>query len=130
MRVFLSIFFMAAAMSSLTLAQDQEGIEVLDIAICTSVESRQPVGTDSVFTADVGKLYCFTKLASEADMAEISHVWFCNDKEVAKIPLAVKAKTWRTWSAKTILPEWTGDWRVEVQDAAGSIVTSIAFKIQ
>ncbi|MBN1397640.1 MAG: DUF2914 domain-containing protein [Bacteroidetes bacterium] len=130
MRILLSIIFLAAVMSSLAIAQDQEGIEVLDIAICTSVENRQPAGTDSTFTADVGKLYCFTKLQGEADTAEISHVWFCNDKEVAKIPLVVKAKTWRTWSAKTILPEWTGDWRVEVQDAAGSVVSTISFKIK
>ena len=87
------------------------------------------MGTDSVFSSDVGKLYCFTKLSSDTDSSEISHVWFYNDKQVAKIDLPMKAKSWRTWSAKTIWPTWKGDWRVEIQDSNGNVIKSISFRI-
>ncbi len=111
-------------------AQNSSSIEVEDIAVCTSVENRQPVGTDSVFTADAGKLYCFTKLSSQTDSSEISHIWFYQDKQMAKIDLPMKAKSWRTWSAKTIMPAWKGNWRVEIQDANGKSISSISFRLK
>jgi hypothetical protein len=126
----LILFIAVALLSSGLFAQNQAAVEIEKIAICTSVENKQPVGTDSVFAADVGKLYCFTKIKSQPDTTEISHVWFFEDKEMTKVDLAVKAKTWRTWSAKTILPEWKGDWRVEVRDSEGNAITSISFKLK
>jgi hypothetical protein len=124
------LFITIVLLSSGLFAQEQATTEVETIAVCTSVENKQPVGTDSVFAADVGKLYCFTKIKSQTDTTEISHVWFFDDKEMTKVDLAVKAKTWRTWSAKTILPEWKGDWRVEVRDSEGHVITSVSFKLK
>jgi hypothetical protein len=111
-------------------AQNSPGIKVTDIAVCTSVENRQPAGIDSVFNSDVGKLYCFTEIKSQTDTTEISHVWFYKDKQMAKINLPVKAKSWHTWSAKTILPTWKGDWRVEIQDSNGNVIASKSFQIK
>jgi hypothetical protein len=129
-RIFSVIFILAVSIPAALLAQDQASAEVSNIAVCTSVENRQPVGTDSVFDAGVGKLYCFTKIVGMADTSEISHVWFYEDKEMTKVDLAVKAKTWRTWSAKTILPEWKGAWRVEVHDQEDNILASISFTLK
>ena len=125
-----SFIFMLVLLPSVLFAQNQSGIQVENIAVCTSVENRQPIGTDSVFTADIGKLYCFSKLKSETDTSEISHVWFYQDKQMAKIDLTMKAKSWRTWSYKTILPSWKGNWRVEVQDSNGNVISSIPFKVE
>ena len=111
-------------------AQNQSNIKITNIAVCTSVENRQPIGTDSVFNADVGKLYCFTEVKSGTDTSKISHVWFYKDKEMAKIDLPVKAKSWHTWSAKTIMPAWKGNWKVEVQDLNGNVVSTISFRIK
>jgi hypothetical protein len=122
--------FMLILLSSMLFAQNSSGIEVENNAICTSVEDRQPIGTDSVFTADAGKLYCFTKLKSQTDKSKISHVWFYQDNIMAKINLPIKAKSWRTWSAKTIMPDWKGNWRVEVQDSNGNILSSISFRLK
>ncbi len=129
-RIYSFIFMIALLLSAVLFAQNTSGIEVENMAVCTSVENRQPVGTDSVFKADAGKLYCFTKLKSETDSLEISHVWFYQDKQMAKINLPVKAKTWRTWSAKTIMPAWKGNWRVEVQDSKGNIISSKSFRLK
>ncbi len=124
------LVILVVLLSSGLFAQEPSAIEVQTIAVCTSVENKQPVGTDTVFAANVGKLYCYTKVKSSIDTSSIAHVWLFNDKEMTKIDLAVKAKSWRTWSAKTILPEWKGDWRVEVRDLAGNVLASASFKLQ
>ena len=116
--------------SAYAFTQDKSSNSVVTIAICTSVGNRQPVGTDSVFSSNVGKLYCFTKLKGQAEESVISHVWIFEGKEMAKIDLKMKANMFRTWSAKTILPEWKGSWSVEVRDADGNKLRSISFKVQ
>jgi len=124
------VFVMVIVMSSALFAQNQENIKAEKIAICTSVENMQPIGVDSVFTTNVGHLYCFTKLASPMDMSKVSHVWFYQDKQMSKIDLTMNTKTFRTWSSKTILSDWKGDWRVEIQGPTGNVIKSISFKIK
>ena len=124
------IFIFVLLLSGGLFAQNQSNVKVDSIVICTSVENRQPIGTDSVFSSDVGKLYCFTKLSSETDTSEISHVWFYNDKQMAKINLPMNAKSWHTWSAKTIMPAWKGNWRVEIQDSDGNVISKIPFRLK
>jgi hypothetical protein len=124
------ISVMAVMLSSVSFAQDQAEIQVDNAVICISVEDRQPVGTDSVFNADIGRLYCFTQLTSQTDTTEISHVWFLGDTQMAKVDLPIRAKTWRTWSSKRILLEWVGDWRVEIQDSSGKVLYEIFFVIK
>lgn len=116
--------------SVVSFAQQAPEISVEDVQICTSVENRAPVGADTSFSGDVGKLYCFTKVISNQDEASIFHVWLYNDRVMAKIPLPVKAKTWRTWSSKTILPAWKGKWRVDVESADGNLLGSKEFEIK
>jgi len=128
-----SIFFITAIIvlfPSVLFSQDQAGIEVINIVVCTSVEDRQPVGADSAFSPDVGQLYCFTKLTSRSYTSTVSHVWFYGDMQMAKVDLPINAQTWRTWSSKKILPEWTGDWRVEVQDSSGNVISNTAFIVK
>jgi hypothetical protein len=121
---------MAVIFSSVSFAQEEADIKVENVVICTSVEDRQPIGADSVFNADIGKLYCFTKLTSQTDTAEISHVWFFGDTQMAKVDLPIRAKAWRTWSSKRILLDWIGDWRIEVQDSEGNVLYEIFFVIK
>jgi hypothetical protein len=111
-------------------AREAPIITVEDIQICTSVADRQPVGADTSFTKDIGQLYCFTKLSSDQDTATIFHVWYYNDKEMFKVELNTKAKTWRTWSNKKILDTWTGEWRVDVLSSDGKVLISKQFTIK
>ena len=124
------ILAMVVMCSSVSFAQDQADIQIENAVICTSVEDRQPIGADSVFNADIGKLYCFTKITSQTDTAQISHVWFLGDMQMAKVDLPIGAQTWRTWSSKRILLDWVGDWRVEIQDAEGNVLYEIFFVIK
>jgi len=114
----------------LALAQDNPALTVEDIRICTSVQDRQPVGSDTSFSRDIGHLYCFTKLSGDQDYATIYHAWYYNDKEMLRVELNTKAKTWRTWSTKSISDSWTGNWRVDVLSSDGNVLGSIEFTIR
>jgi len=43
---------------------------------------------------------------------------------------AVRTRGWRTWNAKTILPDWTGAWMVEVLSEYGTALACIIFFVQ
>ena len=127
-KLFLTLVFVLS-LPFLSLAQEGTGLIVDDIQICTSITDRQPAGADSNFSKDVGRLYCFTKL-SGGQGASLSHVWYYKDKEALKVELTSKAKTWRTWSEKKILPAGTGEWRVDVQSSDGKVVATKSFTVR
>ena len=122
------ILFLFAA---IVFAQKDSLITVDEIQICKSIEDREPVGADQIFSKDIYQLFCFTRLSSNQDSTSISHVWYYNDKEMANVELeiGIDAKNWRTWSSKRILEGWTGDWRVDVLSPLGEVLASKEFKI-
>ena len=105
-------------------------IQVDELAVCTSVEDRQPVGADTAFVKTIGQLFCFVKVTGESDSTSIFHSWIFNDKEMAKVKLSVKGKTWRTWSSKRIVEDWVGNWKVEVSSATGDVLKTKEFVIK
>jgi hypothetical protein len=88
------------------------------------------VGTASTFTADVGRLYVFTKLATTEADTSITHVWHLGDKELATVKLPVRGPQWRTYSSKTVGPTQKGDWRVDVKTANNSLLETVRFKVE
>lgn len=120
-----TIFIFAIGM-----AQEQSTLQVDEMIFCTAIENRQPVGSDTVFKANVERIYCYTKIDGAADTTTISHIWYFKDEEVAKVNLSVKAKTWRTWSSKRLLEIWIGKWRVDVVSSDGTVLKSKEFSIK
>ena len=100
-----------------------------EIQVCTSVEDRVAVGAGDVFGTDVEQVCLWSKILGATDETTVKHVWFYDGKEMASVELPVRSASWRTWSRKTILPEWTGDWEVKVVDADGSVIASTSFKM-
>jgi hypothetical protein len=96
--------------------------------VCTAVKDRAPEGAAETFPANVGELYCFSHLTNVTD--KVVHVWFRGEKEVFRIELPVRASQWRTWSAKKVMPGMTGAWRVEVRDAAGTVLATARFTVE
>jgi hypothetical protein len=103
-------------------------VTLAEAVVAKSVVDRQPQDTGSAFAPDVGQLVCWTKLTGGAGSA-IHHVWFHGDTQVGDIELQVGGSPWRTWSRKTVPAEWTGAWRVEVRDAAGTVLKRIDFTV-
>ncbi len=124
------IFLLALFVISGTYAQEGQELTVTEIVMCTEVEAREPVGTNTVFPDTVGTLYCYTEITGALVPTEIKHVWYHLDEERAAIELDVKSETWRTWSSKRIIPQWAGKWRIDVVDAKGDVLTSYDFTIE
>jgi DUF2914 family protein len=97
--ILIGVFSLISLAQETTQAATQESapaIKVDEMSVCTSVEEKQPVGADTAFVKTVGQLFCFVKLSGESDATSIYHSWIHNDKEMAKVELSVKGKTWRT----------------------------------
>jgi hypothetical protein len=102
----------------------------IETAVCTGIADRMPVGQDSVFSADVDTVFLWTKLTGAADTTEISHVWTRDGEEIATVMLPVRSPSWRTWSYKSRIPKWSGNWEVKIEDAQGNILKSVKFRIK
>lgn len=122
-RTILAVVALAAGLA-LPLAAQEVTVE---IAIARDVVDRMPADTASAFPADVGRLVCWTRVSGAAGTT-IQHVWIHGDNEFP-VSLEIGGSPWRTWSTKEILPEWTGEWRVEVRDAAGAVVQTARFTV-
>lgn len=116
---------------AVTLAAAQEesgqGLKVEKAVTATSVEDHEPVGEATEFDASVGKVYCWSKVLAETVPTTIKHVWYADDQKVFELPLDIKYPSTRTWSNKTIRP---GNWRVDVTDEAGTVLTSVSFTVK
>lgn len=105
-------------------------LSVADAAICRDVKDRTPVEPGTIFSPDVGALFCFTRIMGAEQETMVTHEWFYNDKRLSLVELKVGSSNWRTWSSKQIDPGWSGDFKVVVKDTEGNVLQSIAFSIQ
>lgn len=111
------------------IAEESDSLLKVEVILCKSVEDREPVEQDTIFPSDVGKVYCWTLVTGATEPTAITHVWYYGEKEMASVELQIKSKWFRTWSYKTILSEWTGDWNVKVEDTQGNLLTELDFKV-
>jgi hypothetical protein len=103
-------------------------VTVTDAVVAKTIVDRQPQDSGAAFPADVGQLVCWTSVAG-ASGAAIHHVWFHGDTQVGDVELQVGGSPWRTWSRKTVPPDWTGAWHVEVRDAGGAVLKRVDFTV-
>lgn len=100
-----------------------------EVKVCTEIVDRMPVGEASSFPASVGQVFVWSRITGGASESTVKHVYSHNGTEVASVELRVNGSSWRTWSSKSILPSWTGDWEVKVVDASGATIGSASFTI-
>ncbi|MEK7287132.1 MAG: DUF2914 domain-containing protein [Elusimicrobiota bacterium] len=125
--LFLPLAF-AAALSSAGHAS-VSSLRVVDALVARDVLARQPVGPGDNFPADVGTLVCWSKVFSRTVPIKLIHVWYYKGKETGRTVLDIKSSKWRGWSRKTIRPEQTGAWKVELCDVMGTVLQSVAFNV-
>ena len=90
-------------------------------AFTTAIQDREPVDELDALTNNVNKLYFFTDLRGLTGQ-EITHQWWHEDELIAEVHFRVGGPRWRVWSSKTLLPSWTGQWRVAVVDGEGQVI--------
>jgi hypothetical protein len=119
----LAVFLVASLCS--TLQAEELNVEVMEF--CAAVEDRAPVGATTQFLNPIEKIYCYTKITGAADTISVYHVWYYDEKEMARVELTVKSASWRTWSSKKMLQEWSDVWRVDVETEDGTVLASKEF---
>jgi len=117
-------FFPGNAMS-----QESEPLEVTEGVVCLDVVDRECTGADTNFPANVGKLYCLTKITGAKDTSKVTHVWYYGHTERARIALDIRSASWRTYSSKIIQAHETGDWHIDVLGPEDEFLKVIQFEI-
>tara|TARA_Y100001968_G_scaffold295122_1_gene302269 strand:+ start:187 stop:915 length:729 start_codon:yes stop_codon:yes gene_type:complete len=102
-----------------------------EIMICRGIYKRNPIKPGFNFINNVDSLFCYTKISNSGPKQEIKHVWFFENKEISSVRYNIKTSyNYRSWSRKTINPNQTGDWRVDVIDSRGNILGTRNFSIE
>lgn len=117
----------AAAAPAKQEAAPAEAVSVtLDSAVlATGVENKNAVGEATTFT-DSGRVFCWTKVGTVSAATSIKHVWYFGEEKKFEIDLSVPSSGYRTYSSKTV---WPGSWKVEVTDAAGTVLKTLEFTV-
>lgn len=106
-----------------------QGLSVEKIVVAQAVDQLTPIAVKGTFPADVGKVYCFSKISGATSETTITHVWYWKDQEMARVELPVRAASWRTYSSKNILDHWRGPWRVEIFHG-GTYLSGVDFTVE
>jgi hypothetical protein len=109
---------------------ESSGIKIEDAAVCQEVVDREPVGISDLFAKEKFQLYCYCRVVGAEPGTEITHNWYHKGNLKASVKLNVRSSDYRTWSSKTILPQWTGEWMVEILSEDGLPLESIIFSVQ
>ncbi len=112
-----------------TTAQEPSSLQVEVGTVSRDVIDRAAVEAGSSFPASVGKLFCFTKITGALEPTHVTHVWYFDGTERARVELEVNSANWRTYSSKNIENHEVGAWRVEVVDSAGNVLQTLNFEV-
>ncbi len=93
--------------------------------LATGIENKNPVGEATSFT-DAGRVFCWSKTGTVSAATSIKHIWYFEGEKKAEIDLSIPSSGYRTYSSKTV---WPGNWKVEVTDAAGSVLKTLEFTV-
>jgi hypothetical protein len=126
-KLFGLLFVMVALSTSYVQAGD---LRVAEGTITTAIEDQMPVDKIDSYRADFGKLYCYTRIVGAQGDTKVTHVWYYQDNELARVTLSVRSADWRTYSSKRFLPQWAGQWRVVVLDADENEIATIPFSLE
>ncbi len=125
------VLLLAAAAGEAQVASDTGAdLSVAEAVIATSITDRQPTDNVTSVAADVGIVYCWARITGAEGEIQIEHVWYHGQNEMARVGLKVAGSNWRTWSSKNIMPDRSGEWRVDIVGADGKVLDSVSFTVQ
>ena len=105
-------------------------LKLNEVMICRGVYKRNPIKPGFIFSNNVDSLFCYTKISNKGAKQEIKHLWYYENKLITAVTYNIKTSyNYRSWSKKTILPNQTGDWRVDIIDSKENVLGSRKFEI-
>ena len=105
-------------------------VRIPEVVVCQDVVNRDPVGAGDVFAKEIPRVYCFTRVVGAEPGSALIHNWYYQGELKASVELTVGSSDYRTWSYKTMMPQWTGEWRVEILSAGGTALGYIIFALK
>lgn len=102
--------------------KEEKAVLTAEMKFCTGVEDREPVGEATSFSADVGRVYCWTRIKGAKEETTIKHVWYFKGRKMCEVELSVRSVKFRTWSYKTVMEHQTGEWTVKILDEDGNLI--------
>jgi hypothetical protein len=90
-------------------------------AFARHIEQREPVDKVSRLQPSAEQVYYFTELRDMAGQT-VTHRWKYRGETKAEVAFEVGGPRWRVYSSKDFLPDWTGEWTVEVVTGDGQVV--------
>ena len=90
------------------------------------IKDLEPVDAISTLPNDQTRIIYFTEIHDMAGLT-VKHRWEYNGQIILEVPIKVGTSHWRAHSSKTLLPSWTGDWKVSVVDSAGGTLSVNTF---
>jgi hypothetical protein len=121
----ISVLFLTAICFSQERALAEQVLKVVDAKLGKSVENREIVGEDSIFTQNE-KVYLWMKVTGGP--ADSLTVTWKHGTETYEAKLNIGGTPWRTWAYKTA---WlTGEWSVTVSTASGEVLKEMNFTVK
>jgi len=123
----LTIFSIVLVVISIVAQKIMAEIKVKEFAFCERIKNRKPVESKGIFASDVGRVYFWTNIYGAERPTQIKHIWYYRGSKMSEVTLDIKYPQYRTWSYKTIMPEWVGEWYVEIVDSEGNVLKKANF---
>ncbi len=97
--------------------------------MCEGLEENSPRNQAVVFSAELGRIFCFSKFNPVPEDTFVFHNWYLRDKLHFSKKLALKKPQWTTFSSISIRVNDKGPWRVEILDAGEKRLRTLRFSI-
>ncbi len=112
-------------------ATGQFELSVPEVVFGTDVDRERltVIGPATEFPAATDRIFCLTRIVGAKTETQVTHIWYHEGKTKAKVILRVGSSNWRTYSAKRLLPSWTGHWEVKVLDENGEVLATASFEV-
>jgi hypothetical protein len=104
-------------------------LTLVEASVCETMKGGSPVDPAIVFSASLGKIYCFTSFDPVPREMDIYHEWYRKDKLKAKVKLTLKPPRWSTFSSMRIRKSDQGPWQIHVTDPEGRVLKTLQFSI-
>jgi len=101
-------------------------LRVNKIVTAAAVQNGEPVNESATFDKTVNRVYTWTEVETDSAPVKIKHSYYADNKQIAEVKLAVKAKSSRIWSSQRV---WPGEWEVDVADEDGNVICITSFTV-
>jgi hypothetical protein len=95
---------------------------VMRSVFTNGIDNREPVDNMKDVGNKTNRITYFTELRDMAGQT-VKHRWAYQGKVMAEVEFSVGGPRWRVWSSKTFIPQWQGEWKVSVVNAAGETIS-------